>query len=293
MAASKSWTDPPSTRSVRIWNRKRALCSLLCATLALPLFPHTAAALPDDACIKDERCKEHYNKAFKYYKEEYFEEALGEFQAAYSARQMPLLLVNIGRTLQKLGRPKEALGYYERFFQAETKPDAETKQRVTDYMTQARALAGSEPPKETPPDPAVAAVKPAAVTPAATPKEEPPVPGKNLLIAGGVVAGVGLIGIITGAALYAQSSSAFATFQGTTNEFDKLAARDSAQKFGTISTVSYVVGIAGLIGGAALLGIGTKKLLDHRKEAKASTAWLLPGVVPSTQGATAVLVGGF
>ena len=51
----------------------------------------------EDACTKDDVCREHYNKALQFYKQEFYEEALPEFKAAYDARQMSVLLVNIGR----------------------------------------------------------------------------------------------------------------------------------------------------------------------------------------------------
>ena len=85
---------------------------------------------PDDACTKDDTCREHYSKAVQLYKQEYFEDALTEFKAAYDSRQMSLLLVNIGRTLQKLGRPREAVAYYERFQKAASRPDPDTAKRV-------------------------------------------------------------------------------------------------------------------------------------------------------------------
>lgn len=137
-------------------------------------------ALPNDACIKDERCKEHHDKAVNYYNQQYFEEALSEFQAAYAARQMPLLLINIGRTLQKLGRPKEAISYYERFQQAESKPDPAVQAKVTEYLNQAKALVGTEPtppptehPGETPKPPTAPPVPPAVVPPPPPPPAPP------------------------------------------------------------------------------------------------------------------------
>ncbi len=78
-----------------------------------------------------------------------FETALPEFQAAYQRRQMPWLLINIGRTLHRLGRPREALDHYERFKAAESRPDAETVERLEKYITQAKALADTTPPPPT------------------------------------------------------------------------------------------------------------------------------------------------
>ena len=104
MAASRSWTNAArlsragrNTRAPRRALARWVLPACVGAGLCAGLTAAPAWALPDDACIKDDRCKEHYSKAVKYYKDEYFEEALTEFQAAYASRQMPLLLINIGR----------------------------------------------------------------------------------------------------------------------------------------------------------------------------------------------------
>lgn len=128
---------------------------------------------PDDGCLTDSSCLGHYNQAVKLFEDRRFEPALGEFQAAYHRRQMPWLLINIGRTLHRLGRPREALEYYERHRLAETKPDAETLERREKYTAQARALieasanpsaAATSEPGET----AAAAQTAAATEPAAT-----------------------------------------------------------------------------------------------------------------------------
>lgn len=99
----------------------------------------------DDGCLRDETCRGHYERAVELFGSGKFEPALASFQAAYNLRQMPWLLLNIGRTLHRLGRPRDALTQYERFQQAEPHPDAETQQRLEKYMAQARELAGQGP----------------------------------------------------------------------------------------------------------------------------------------------------
>ena len=272
--------------------------STLVLSLGLSALSAPALALPNDACIKDERCKEHHDKAVNYYNQQYFEEALSEFQAAYAARQMPLLLINIGRTLQKLGRPKEAISYYERFQQAESKPDPAVQAKVTEYLNQAKALVGTDPtptpseqPSETAKPPTTAPAPPPVVTPPAPPPPSPPPPGRGMIIAGGVLGGLGVLGLVTGVGLYAKSASDYSTFQSSTDEFDQIAARNSAQAFGSGSTASYVVGTA-LVGvGAILIGVGARKLLAHRRSSAAPAAQA--ALVPGPSGVTAVLTGAF
>lgn len=57
-------------------------------------------------------------------KQEFFEEALPEFKAAYDARQMSVLLVNT-RRCKSLGG-LEAVAHGERFQAAESKPEPDT-----------------------------------------------------------------------------------------------------------------------------------------------------------------------
>ena len=60
---------------------------------------------PDDGCLRDAVCRGHYDKAMKSYGAGRYEAALPEFQSAYGLRQMPWLLVNIGRSHHKPGTP--------------------------------------------------------------------------------------------------------------------------------------------------------------------------------------------
>lgn len=115
---------------------------------------------PDDGCLTDPGCRVHYDKAVQFFEAGRFESALPEFQAAYDRRQMPWLLINIGRTLHRLGRPREALDHYERYRQAESRPDAETQERLEKYIAQSKALADT---------PGVATSGPGTSTPASTP----------------------------------------------------------------------------------------------------------------------------
>jgi len=300
MLASRWWTDLKNPISRIACSACRWVHSGL---LLLLLFGSgSALALPEDACIKDDRCKEHYTKASKLYKEEYFDEALAEFQAAYEARQMPLLLVNIGRTYQKLGRPKEALSFYERYLQAESKFDPDVRKRVDEYISQVKVLIGTAEDKTDKPTPDLA--KPTAAVP---PPPQPPPPGRNLLIAGAVIGGVGLVaGIVADSALGAAYQNQINTFNSSTDEFDKLAARSSAQSYGNGIVVATILGLAAAGTGAALIAVGATQLSKHRQAQAGATgpekpATTEPPAQPhamlapwaSSSGAGLVLFGGF
>lgn len=124
-------------------HRFPAIRLLLLLSSLLALLPASAQAgptSPDDGCLNDAVCRGHYEQAVKQFESGRYELALGSFQAAYQRRQMPWLLINLGRTLHRLGRPREALQYYDRFRQAEARPDAETAARLEKYTAQARTL---------------------------------------------------------------------------------------------------------------------------------------------------------
>jgi hypothetical protein len=194
----------------RSWTRHAIVLSWLLCLLA------TSAAAgptsPDDGCLTEPVCRGHYDQAVKLFEEGRFEPALGEFQAAYKRRQMPWLLINLGRTLHRLGRPREALEYYDRHRQAEAKPDAETLDRLEKYSAQARALADTNPTTATEPtkDPAPTPAEPATPTvaaPVVAPVvSAPPPPAPKPLYKkwwfwtalGGGVAAVAIVGVVVG-----------------------------------------------------------------------------------------------
>ncbi len=130
---------------------------------------------PDDGCLRDNECRGHYDKAMKSYGGGRYEAALPEFQAAYGLRQMPWLLVNIGRTLHRLGRLEEAVQYYNNYEKASLGSDPETLKRVQDYRSQAQAaLDALKSGQGTPTTPAVTpSTPPEGTAPAGTEQPKP------------------------------------------------------------------------------------------------------------------------
>lgn len=121
--------------------------SLLVALL-LPVTGSPAqAAATEDGCLSDTVCNGHYEAALQQFEDGHYDAALSGFQAAYAQRQMPWLLVNIGRSLHRLGRLREAVTYYERYQQSGPGVDPETKQKVQGYLAQARILLGKNMPQ--------------------------------------------------------------------------------------------------------------------------------------------------
>lgn len=146
------------------------LIGLLAAPVAAKTKPEAAATAADeesnDPCLLDGLCRAHYLRARTLSKDGNFEGALSAYEAAYRRRPSPWLLISIGRTLHKLGRPAEAIQQYERYRQEDKSPNPTRLERVAEYTKQAQAdLAAA--PKPTPPAPVspVAPVEPAVGTP--------------------------------------------------------------------------------------------------------------------------------
>lgn len=162
---------------------RAALLFLLACILTGATLREAQAQSKQDGCLKDPVCKGHYDKALKLYDEGRYADALPQFEEAYSRRQMPWLMLNIGRTMQRLGRGQEAISYYERYKKAELTLDQATLDRVNKYIEQAQALI-EKPPEEKPLEPKPK-LDPAQVTvqnptpPGITPEPQKDVPASK------------------------------------------------------------------------------------------------------------------
>lgn len=183
---------------------KRVLLALL-VVLGLGLAttaPAWAANNPsDEGCNQDDECRGHFIKAKALYKQQDYTSALQEFQTAYQRRQTPILLANIGRTLHKLGRPKEALDYYRQCQEA-AKSDTELQEKLKTYISEAQALIS---PSTPPPTVDTSEPPPAPLLP---PPPPPPPPEKKPVYKKGwfwavigVSAAVVIGGVVTGVVL--------------------------------------------------------------------------------------------
>jgi tetratricopeptide (TPR) repeat protein len=133
-----------------------ALVGLIVIGLAVPVL---AAPRPRD----DDGFQPHYQRAAQLYNDGRFFEALQELEAAYKIRQWPRLLYNIAQTHRKLGNAREALGYYERYLQADPDAKPEIRAEVEEHIARLRGTLPPEAPAVEPPP-----------RPAATPRPAPP-----------------------------------------------------------------------------------------------------------------------
>lgn len=111
------------------------------ATAEEPGAKATAAGAPGagaDPCIDDALCRAHYQRARTLSKADDLSGALAAYQAAYHRREVPWLLLNIGRTLHKLGKPAEAVTYYEQYLAAGPAGDEASQKRARTYLREAQ-----------------------------------------------------------------------------------------------------------------------------------------------------------
>lgn len=105
------------------------------AALALLLAaPPAIAASPGDVAAAQAA----YNEGVAAFKAERYEEALGRFEAAYALDPSPILLYNMARANEELGRPAAAINRFEQYLDAA--PDASDRADVERRVRIMRAI---------------------------------------------------------------------------------------------------------------------------------------------------------
>jgi tetratricopeptide (TPR) repeat protein len=116
-------------------NHSRGALTLILALLLL-LPGRTGRA--DEKVVAEFR--RHLERGTALYKAGEYQESLIELQAAYTLRQLPLLLLNIGQAHRKLGHAKVALDFYEFYLRVEPRPLPEIRVELESYIRQTREL---------------------------------------------------------------------------------------------------------------------------------------------------------
>ena len=93
-----------------------------------------------DSCQASQECAALDSRAIGYFEAQNYARALIDFQSAYGLSREPRLLVNIGRCFHRLGRPEEAVRYYERAQQEVREPPPEMTALLQRYLAEARAV---------------------------------------------------------------------------------------------------------------------------------------------------------
>jgi tetratricopeptide (TPR) repeat protein len=118
----------------------------------------TAASSPDgsapadsgtasdaDPCLSDALCRAHFQRGRKLSKEDDYVGALAAYEAAFRRRQVPWLLLNVGRTQQKLGQPRSALIHFRRYLEIAPNDPPERLQKAKQYSQEAELEAQALP----------------------------------------------------------------------------------------------------------------------------------------------------
>lgn len=208
----------------------------LAALVLLASLTLAPRALADDAAEK-KHALELFERSEQAYKDGRFQESVDLLLESRRNYHAPVLLYDLGRAYEALGKPAEAADAYEGYLREDDKaPDRKAIEgRIATLRAQAAELAK---PKEQPKPPPVVVVK---VT-----EKEKPSPVVPLAIAG-----VGLGVLVTGVVLGFAAKSAHTD---ANNEPVQTKARDDQDRAKSLATAATVLDIAG--GVLAAVGIG-------------------------------------
>jgi tetratricopeptide (TPR) repeat protein len=263
--------------------------------VAALLLPFTAPALADQK--RDDRAwreaKEHFKRGQRLHDNGKYDEAIVEYEAAYRLAPIPDLLFNLGLVYRLKGEHAKAIDAYERYLDAA--PDGPGASDAREFLAELRA--GKTPDAKPVEEPAVDDQPPPirpAVDPRAQPEIEPdpapradvdqPSPGRGLRIAGIVTGSVGLVGIALGVKFGLDARAASDDISGARDMWtlaldERIREGERAERN---MWISYAVGGAALAAGGVLYWLGMSAAGDSAV-----------AVVPSRDGATVVVGGGF
>jgi tetratricopeptide (TPR) repeat protein len=273
----------------------RAMCLLLgmglvCASVCeVEAQKKPPAAEPTDA--NRELAKKHNDLGMNHYNLGEFDEAITEFKAAYALTSEPGLLFNIAQSYRLKEDYKQALYFYKTYLRlvpdAANRADVERwiheldrlladQTKIKDSKPQGAITPGGTPPESTVPPAGGVRVKdtPDEATPppaASVIETAPPPRGRSFKIAGLSTAGAGVLLIAAGAWMGSKAAddwdaiNAYADTNGTWNGpyQDKW---DEAERYDTLSTLTYVGGAAALVVGGTLYYLGMRDAAESRAE---------------------------
>lgn len=112
------------------------LSNRLCATIVLfwTFFCLPVSAQPDPA----DAAQYHYELGVSAAEKGNYRKALEEFQTSYAIRQVPRLLINIGRAHHRLGNLREAIDIYESYLKIEPNAPQAIIAQVRDFLANAK-----------------------------------------------------------------------------------------------------------------------------------------------------------
>lgn len=235
------------------------------ALLAVLLSTPFARAAPPTATAS-KQALELFEQSATDYREGRFQDAIDKLQAARELKQEPVLLYNLARAYEGLGRWEEAANTYRQYLIEE--PAARDRKaieaRVLTIDAQVAELTGARKAQ------AATARSPEAPAPADTSSKPGPTPW--------IVAGVGLALLGTGATLGVIANAKHDAAVDEPVQTRAVAFQDSAETFGTVATVVTIAGAVLALGGATWAIVRSPRATNaHATRNYASfTSWTFP-----------------
>ncbi len=221
----------------------RVFSCLVIAVAALAAEPPSAA----------EKARAAYEEGIGAFKGEDYETALAHFERAYLLDNAPVLLFNMARACEEMGRAKKAVYYYELYL--DRVPDAPDRPEVERRIRVMRLLLEKQEPAPEPAPPPPAKEEPAPqeeASPAQAQAEVSPEPPTSLRPYAYATLAAGAVGLGVGAVLGVRASELEATHHDTDDPEEAAKARDEGESAVVGANTSYVLGAALLAAGGVL-----------------------------------------
>jgi tetratricopeptide (TPR) repeat protein len=207
-------------------------------------------ALADDAREKAPKARalELFEQSARAYRDGRFQDAIDLLLEARRVKPEPVLLYNLGRAYEALGKPAEAANAYAEYIAED--PRAVDRRaiegRIATLRAQAEQLDKAKSPPPPPPPPAAPA-PPAPAAPLADREEPTVVPW--------VITGVGIAGVGAGVALAIVASIRHDDAVNEAAQRPAQEKQDQAETFATGATIAFITGGVVAAGGLTWLGI--------------------------------------
>lgn len=237
--------------------------------LAVLLLGSTAGA----ASPARERALELFEKSARAYKEGRFQDAIDLLVEARRVKQEPVLLYNLGRAYEAMGRLRDAADAYEQYLKEVPRATdrGALEGRIVTLRSQAEQLEKVQAPPEAappPPDPPVVRQEAQLARPADARPSVVPI----------VLVGVGLAGVATGVTLGILATRGH---DAAVNDPVQSSAQDKQDEAGSLATGATIAFVAGgAVAGAGLVWLGVRALTPSPRVS------LLPGVLPGAGSLT-------
>jgi tetratricopeptide (TPR) repeat protein len=183
------------------WGRRRDR-SVLAFGLSLAL---ASATVPLGAQSDDENARRHFESGAAYLQRSDYENALREFQAAYSLSKRPPLLLNIANVYERMGKLQEAVDALTKYLEEDPKsPERTTHEtRIGNLKKRIEAMPPPAPPAAFPAASSAPAPAPVVTTAPTAPPTPPSAPASApnrapAFIAFGVGGAAAIGAVVTG-----------------------------------------------------------------------------------------------